>query len=74
MVSARDIFDLALVIEKEPEALTPIGPILESRRDVVLKRIATQDAGLREAFGALDVLDFRRSYDECVGLVKKALG
>jgi hypothetical protein len=39
----------------------------------VLKRIDTQDAALREGFAALDVLDFRRSYDECVGLVKKAL-
>ena len=74
LFTARDIFDLALVSEKEPEALRPIGHILESRRDVVLERIDTQDAALREAFAALDVLDFRRSYDECVGLVKKALG
>ena len=73
LFTARDIFDLALVIEKEPEALVPIGHILESRRHAVLKRIATQDASLREAFAALDVLDFRRSYDECVGLVKKVL-
>jgi hypothetical protein len=72
--TARDIFDLALVIEKEPEALMPIRPILENRRDVVLKRITTQDPALREAFGALDVLEFRRSYDECVGLVNMALG
>lgn len=73
LFTARDIFDLALVIEKEPEALAPIGHILESRRQAVLKRIDTQDAALREAFAALDVLDFRRSYDECVGLVKKVL-
>jgi len=74
LFTARDIFDLALVIEKESEALVPIGHILESRREAVLKRIDTQDAALRESFGALDVLDFRRSYDECVALVKKALG
>jgi len=73
LFTARDIFDLALVIEKEPEALVPIGHILESRRGAVLKRIDTQDAALREAFAELDVLDFRRSYDECVGLVRKAL-
>jgi hypothetical protein len=29
---------------------------------------------LREAFAALEILDYRRSFDECVELVRKALG
>ena len=70
--TARDVFDLAMVVEKEPEALQQIKPVLRDRRDVVLKRIAAHEAALREAFAALQILDYRRSFDECITLVKKA--
>ena len=73
-LTARDIFDLALVTEKEPEALWKIRPILRDRREIILARIGTQEATLRETFAALEVLDYRRSFDECVELTKKALG
>jgi len=72
--TARDIFDLAMVTEKEPEALWQIQPILHDRRDVILAKIASQEAALRETFAALEVLDYRRSFDECVELTKTALG
>lgn len=71
--TARDIFDLALVAEREPEALKSIAPILRDRRDVILDRIRLGDFYLRENFANLDVLEYRRSYDECVDLVHKAL-
>ena len=69
--TARDIFDLAMVAEKEPDALQRIKSILLGRRDVVLQRIATHDQVLREAFVALDVLDYRRTFDDCVARVRK---
>lgn len=72
--TARDIFDLALVAEKEPEALWKIRPILRDRRETILARIGAQESTLRETFAALEVLDYRRSFDECVELTKKALG
>ena len=62
-----------MVVEKEPEALRKIQPILGDRRDVILERIASQEAALRETFAALEVLDYRRSFDECVELTKKGL-
>jgi hypothetical protein len=46
---------------------------LKTWKRLFQRALSIIDAALREAFGALDVLDFRRSYDECVGLVKKAL-
>lgn len=70
--TARDLFDLAMVTEKEPEALQQIRPILRDRRNTVLSRIASQEVALKENFAALEVLDYRRSFDECVTLVKKA--
>ncbi len=72
--TARDIFDLAMVLEKEPQALEAIKPILRDKRDVILDRIKTQDAMLRETFAALEILEYRRNYDECVALTRKALG
>lgn len=70
--TARDIFDLAMVAETEPGALREIRPVLRDRRDVVRERMKTHEAMLRETFAALEVLDYRRSYDECVALVRKA--
>ena len=66
------MFDLALVTEKEPKALLPIKRFLHDRRTVVMERIGKHEAVLRETFDALEVLDFKRSYDECLDLVKKA--
>jgi predicted nucleotidyltransferase component of viral defense system len=71
--TARDIFDLALVAEREPEALWQIKPVLHGRQDVILNRIAALDTELREAFDALEVLDYRRSFDDCVQLVEQSL-
>ncbi len=71
--TARDIFDLAMVIEKEPQALPAIRPILHDRRAVILERIAQHHVGLREDFEALETLEYRRSFDECVDLVTQTL-
>lgn len=70
---ARDIFDLALVAEKEPEALQSIAPVLRDRKDVILARIQASDKNLRDDFANLEVLEYRRSYDECVKIVRKTL-
>jgi predicted nucleotidyltransferase component of viral defense system len=72
-ITARDIFDVAMVAEKEPRSLLTIRPILQRSRHAVLARITAQDANLRETFAALEILDYRRSYDECVALVRAAL-
>ena len=71
--TARDIFDLAMLPEKEPDALWRIAPILRDRRDDLLQRIASQEAVLKESFAELEVLDYRRSFEERVTLVKEAL-
>lgn len=63
-----------MVTEKEPDALWRIAPILRDRRDVLLQRIALQEATLREWFAELEVLNTRRSFEECVTLAKEALG
>ncbi len=71
--TARDIFDLAMVTEIEPEALRQIRPVLRERREAVLDRIAARESALRADFAELEILEYRRSFDECVALVRKAL-
>lgn len=71
--TARDIFDLAMVSEREPDALKGIYPILSDRRETVLTRIAAFEPQLRETFNELLVLEYRRSFEECVAIVKSTL-
>lgn len=72
--TARDLFDFALVTNKEPEVLAGIASILRDRRDALMKRLAARDAALREDFAALDVLDFSPSYEECVATLRQKSG
>jgi len=72
--TARDIFDLAMVAEMEPAALPSIRPVLRDRKAAILQRISTHEEALRETFAALEVLEYQRSYDDAVEIVKTALG
>ncbi len=69
--TARDIFDLATVIEKEPEALTEITPILSERKETITNRITSLSDALREDFNELEALECKRSFDDCVELVSE---
>lgn len=69
---ARGIFDLALVAEKAGQTLQAIAPVLRDRRDAVMRRIESHDVELRDAFAALEVLDYTRTYDECLTIVREA--
>lgn len=68
---ARDIFDLSMVAEKEPAALHSIAPVLRDRGDVILAWIGANESNLRDTFANLEVLEYRRSFDECLRIVKK---
>jgi hypothetical protein len=69
--TARDIFDLAMVGEREPSELISIQPILRDKREVILRRVTANGPALREAFDALEVLDYRRTFDDCVSVVER---
>lgn len=71
--TARDIFDFAMVAEMEPKALEGIEKILRDRRIAVLTRIETRHEALREAFDELNVIEFRRTFDQCVATTRDVL-
>jgi predicted nucleotidyltransferase component of viral defense system len=71
--TARDIFDLAMVSEMEPDALKAIAPVLHDRRDIVLSRIEKHHGALRESFRSLLALDYQRTFEECVEIVRATM-
>jgi hypothetical protein len=71
--TARDIFDFALVAEREPAVLTELAPVLRSRRDAILTRVQRHQEFLRESFQELAVLDYRRTFEECLAILGHAL-
>jgi hypothetical protein len=72
-LTARDLFDFALVAQKHPREMAKVAAVLRERRDAVLERLSSSEKSLRTTFADLDVLDFRPSYDHCVGVLKQEL-
>lgn len=72
-LTARDVFDLACVVEREPAALLRIPDILAARRTVLLQHLEERQEALREDFEALDVLDYRPEFDDCLAVIARAL-
>lgn len=64
--TARDLFDLSLVIEREPEALATAAPHLVRHRDAFLAQIQQRRAVLSAQFEAIEALGYRPPYDEAV--------
>lgn len=62
--TARDLFDLALVIEREPLALATASAFLTRHRDEFLKQVDQRRAVLKAQFEAIDTLDYQPSYEK----------
>ena len=66
-VTARDLFDLALVIEREPPAqLERARPCRLRHRDTFLAQSRPPHPSLRAGFGAIATLDYRPTFEHCV--------
>lgn len=66
--TARDLFDLSLVIEREPDALRRAAPFLVQHRQAFLKQVRQPHPTLKAAFDAIASLDYTPSFDHCVKL------
>jgi predicted nucleotidyltransferase component of viral defense system len=71
--TARDLFDIALVIEREPEQLRQAEPFLLRHRDAFLSQVRQPHPSLRAAFDAIAVLDYQPSYEHCVSVAAEFL-
>lgn len=67
-VTARDLFDLALVIEREPGPLKAAGQFLTRHRQAFLDQIRNPHPTLETTFAAIATLDYTPEFDHCVAL------
>jgi hypothetical protein len=63
-LSARDLFDLSLVIEREPEALRGAARFLVRHRTAFIDQLAHRAEVLEAQFDAIDVLQYRPTFKE----------
>jgi len=61
--TARDLFDVALVIEREPLALAAASRYLVRHREGFLQQIKNRKVVLEAQFEAIDTLDYQPSYE-----------
>ena len=62
--TARDLFDLSLVIEREPDALQVAAPFLSRHAKEFVAQLASRRKVLQAQFAAIDTLDYRPTFDE----------
>ncbi|BEP46144.1 hypothetical protein GmRootV15_67330 (plasmid) [Variovorax sp. V15] len=71
--TARDLFDLALVVEREPQQLLAAMPFLVRYREAFVSQIRQPHPGLIAAFDAIATLDYTPGFDHCVAVVGEFL-
>ena len=62
--TARDLFDLSLVIEREPEALINATKFLLKNANLFVSQSASRRHVLERQFAEIDALTYKPSYDE----------
>lgn len=62
--TARDLFDLSLVIEREPEELQKASKYLQKNAAEFMQQISDRSRVLRLQFEQIDTLNYTPSYDE----------
>ena len=72
--TARDLFDLSLVIEKEPEQLKIAAPFLLRYADQFLEQIKNRAFVLKPQFTQIDTLHYNPSYEEAVERIAEFFG
>ncbi|WDZ94965.1 nucleotidyl transferase AbiEii/AbiGii toxin family protein [Herbaspirillum sp. WKF16] len=72
-LAARDVFDFALVAEREPEQLEAAAPFLLRHFDAICLRLSDDAPIVREQFDAIDRLDYSPSFDHARRLVLERL-
>jgi predicted nucleotidyltransferase component of viral defense system len=71
--TARDLFDLAMVIQNAPQELASAAPFLVCHRDTFIQQIEQRRSVLKSQFEAIDRLNFLISYDDAVDVAMKFL-
>jgi Nucleotidyl transferase AbiEii toxin, Type IV TA system len=71
--TARDLFDLSLVIERDPAALLAAGEILIRHRNTFIEQLASRDVFIRQGFSDIQTLSYTPTFDYAVTLATEFL-
>ncbi len=71
---ARDLFDLCAVATLEPKAIAEASPFFMRHGAAFLRRLQDRAELARAEFEAINALDFRQSFDECLQQAREILG
>ena len=71
--TARDLFDLALVIEKEGDALRQAHHFLLKNADQFIEQLNSRREILTVQFNNIEILNYNPTYDEALGIATKFL-
>jgi hypothetical protein len=66
--TARDLFDVAMVAEREPDALAAAAPFLMRHRDRFLEQIGRPGPGFVATFEAIAATGYRPNLEHCIAV------
>ena len=72
-ITGRDIFDFALIAEREPEALVAAAEWMVRHAAAVFRQLDERYAPLKRQFEAVDALNFHPTFDQACGALKAML-
>lgn len=72
-LTARDIFDFALVAEKESDELAAAGKFVVRHIDTMFEQLELHANRLKLQFEAIDTLDYTPSYEHAVEVLKERM-
>jgi hypothetical protein len=72
-VTARDLFDLALVIEREPRALRAAAKFVVRHRESFLAQLQSRQKILNMQFNEIDAWKFQPSFQDCANAAVRFL-
>lgn len=72
-VTARDLFDLALVIDREPKALRAAAQFIVRYRDSFLEQLKSRHKILNMQFNAIDAWKYQPPFLDCVDIAERFL-
>jgi len=61
--TARDLFDLSLVIDQDPDSLRTAATYLTRHRDSFIKQLHERESILKIQFEAIDALEYRPAFE-----------
>jgi hypothetical protein len=72
-ITGRDIFDFALIVDREPEVLMSASELMTRHAVAVFQQLDERYVQLKQQFEAVDTLNFNPSFDHACETLRKTL-